>query len=334
MEYVQVGSLRISRIGLGTWQFGSREWGYGRQYAEKEARAIVKRALELGINLFDTAEVYGLGRSERILGEALREAGGEGAVVATKLLPVFPLPGYVRSRAEKSLMRLGKDRIHLYQVHWPNPVFPIPLLMREMRELKEDGKVAEVGVSNFSLSAWKKAEEALGEKVISNQVPYSLVQREAEAELIPHAEKGGRVIIAYSPLCQGFLSARYSPNYPPRGAVRRGNPLFLSENLKRAAGLFSALREIARAHSASPAQIALAWVIRKPCVVAIPGAASVAQLEANAEAAKIRLSPEEVSWLEQEAQAFRPLRGPRALLPLARSALRPRTSGEGRGPAG
>ena len=145
MEYLSIGtSARISRVGLGTWQFGSREWGYGTSYAGQEAHAIVRRALELGVTLFDTAEIYGFGRSERILGQALGE-DRDSAFLATKILPVLPLAPVVEQRAVASANRLGVRRIDLYQVHQPNPLVRDGTIMRGMRALQRVGLVGEVG---------------------------------------------------------------------------------------------------------------------------------------------------------------------------------------------
>src|SRR6202012_4817002 len=144
---------------------------------------------------------------------------------------------------------------------------------------------------------WRAAEQALGGRVLSNQVSYSLARREPEEDLLPYAEAQQRGIIAYSPLAQGLLSGKYDRDPPPAGRVRAGNPLFLPENLDRATPLIDRLREIGRAHDATPAQIALAWVIRSPVVTAIPGASSVAQLESNVAAADIELSTDEVTAL-------------------------------------
>jgi aryl-alcohol dehydrogenase-like predicted oxidoreductase len=319
MRYLSIGTgTKISRIGLGAWQFGSREWGYGESYAGQQARAIVRRALELGVTLFDTAEIYGFGRSERILGEALGE-DRESAFLATKIFPALPVAPVVEQRAVASAGRLGTRRIDLYQVHQPNPVVRDGTIMRGMRTLQRVGLVGEAGVSNYSLDRWRAAEQALGSRVLSNQVRYSLVARAPERDLLPYAESADRVVIAYSPLGQGLLSGRYHRDSRPVNRVRAGNPLFLPENLDRAAGLIAALRDVADAHGATPAQIALAWVIRHPAVVAIPGASSVEQLESNVAAASIELADDEAQALSAASDRFRPITGASALPRLIRA---------------
>jgi aryl-alcohol dehydrogenase-like predicted oxidoreductase len=318
MRYLTVGTARVSRIGLGTWQFGSRDWGYGSSYASQEAHAIVRRALEQGVTLFDTAEIYGFGRSERILGQALGE-DRDSAFLATKIFPVLPVAPVVEQRAVASANRLGVRRIDLYQVHQPNLVVRDGTIMRGMRALQRVGLVGEVGVSNYSLGRWRAAEAALGDRVVSNQVQYSLAVRGPERDLLPFAETTGHVVIAYSPLAQGMLSGQYHRGRRPTNPIRSANPLFLPENLERAGDLIATLREVADAHSATPAQIALAWAIHRPAVVAIPGASSVAQLESNVTAADIDLTDGEYQALNAASARFRPVTGPAALPRLVRA---------------
>jgi len=319
MRYLSIGAdTRISRIGLGAWQFGSREWGYGESYAAQDARAIVRRALELGVTLFDTAELYGFGRSERILGEALGDER-DSAFIATKIFPVLPVAPVVEQRAVASANRLGVRRLDLYQVHQPNPVIRDGTIMRGMRALQRVGLVGEVGVSNYSLDRWRAAERALGGRVLSNQVSYSLVVRAPERDLLPFAESTDHVVIAYSPLAQGLLSGRYHRTSRPVNRVRTASPLFLPENLERAGDLIAALREVADAHGATPAQIALAWVIRRPAVVAIPGASSVEQVESNVAAADIQLTDEQYQALNEASDRFRPITGAPAIPGLLRA---------------
>jgi aryl-alcohol dehydrogenase-like predicted oxidoreductase len=318
MRYLDIGTTpKISKIGLGAWQFGSREWGYGDAYAEREAEAIVHRAIDLGVTLFDTAEAYGFGRSERILGRALGERRAS-VFLATKLFPLLPVAPVVEQRAVASANRLGTRLLDLYQVHQANPLIRDGTTMRGMKALQTVGLVGEVGVSNYSLDRWQAAERALGSRVLSNQVEYSLARLGPEADLLPYARTRQRVIIAYSPLAQGLLGGRYDRDHPPAGRVRAGNPLFLPENLDRAAPLLAVLREVARAHDASPAQIALAWVIRHPAVTAIPGASSVAQLESNVAAADIELSADQTAALSAAAARFEPITGRSAIPKLIR----------------
>ncbi len=317
MRYLSIDTdpktIKVSRIGLGTWQFGSREWGYGQSYAGQEAHAIVRRAIELGVTLFDTAEIYGFGRSERILGQAIGE-DRESVFLATKIFPLLPVAPVVEQRAVASANRLGTRQLDLYQVHQPNPLVKDGTIMRGMRALQRVGLVKEVGVSNYSLERWRAAEHALGSRVLSNQVRYNLVDRSPERDLLPFAESTGHVVIAYSPLAQGLLSGKYHRGSRPTNRVRATSPLFLPENLDRAGDLIAALREVADAHSATPAQIALAWVIHQPAVVAIPGASSVEQLESNVAAASIDLTEDEYQALHTAATRFQPITGA-AMLP-------------------
>jgi aryl-alcohol dehydrogenase-like predicted oxidoreductase len=324
VRYKEASGLRVSAVGLGTWQFGSADWGYGDDYARREAPAIVERALELGITLFDSAEAYGMGRSERILGSALANAGEEATadvVVATKVFPVLPLAPVVLQRAERSRARLGRT-IDLYQLHWPNPAVPLSQQAEGLRRALDAGVIRFPGVSNYSASRWEAIDAELGRPLLSNQVHYSLAHRNPERGVLAYAEAHDRLVLAYSPLAQGFLSGRYDAVNRPTGGARRMNALFLPENLEAGASLIDALREVAAAHEATPAQVALAWLVRRPQVVVIPGASSVAQVESNAAAADLDLTDDEDARLTGASDAFHPLTGPRALVPLARQLVR------------
>src|ERR1700753_579945 len=205
MKYLDVDGVgTVSRIGLGTWQFGSRERGYGDSYDCGDARDILRRARALGVTLFDTAEVYGLGKSERILGDALGDERAEVAV-ASKIMPIAPFPAVVKQRERASARRLQLDRIPLYQIHQSNPVFPDSVIMPGMRDLLDDGKIGAAGVSHYALERWQKADAALGRPVISNQVHFSLAFPRALKDIVPFAERENRIVIAWSPLEQGLL---------------------------------------------------------------------------------------------------------------------------------
>ena len=286
---------KISKIGLGTWQFGAREWGYGEGYDSQAAQQIVNRAIDLGVTFFDTAEMYGFGRSEQIPGRGARRAPAVGVPLAAWLLPACSsVAPVVEQRAVASANRLGTRLLDLYQVHWPNPLVRDGTIMRGMNALQRVGLVGEVGVSNYPLERWQAAEDALGHRVLSNQVRYSLADRAPEGELLPYAASHGRIIIAYSPLAQGLLSSRLNQVQRPANRLRSGNPLFLPETCNHHRELIGVLREVADlALGGSRAEIALAWVIRHPAVIAIPGASTVEQLESNVDAAEIDLADDE-----------------------------------------
>ncbi|HUA96608.1 MAG TPA: aldo/keto reductase [Acidimicrobiales bacterium] len=317
MKYIDVGGAKVSAVGLGTWQFGSSEWGYGPDYAQRQAGTILNRALDLGITLLDTAEIYGFGRSEKIVGRAL-EGRRDGVFLATKILPILPIRPVVDHRLQGSLRRLRTDVVDLYQLHQPNPVVPLSQTMPAFAALMDGGRIRHTGVSNYSLARWQRADAALGRPVLSNQVQFSLADRRPEAELVPWAQAQDRLIIAYSPLAQGLLSGRYDVEHRPSGKVRTNSPAFLPENLRRASPLIDAVRRVAVAHGATPSQVALAWLIRRPNVVVIPGASSVAQVEENAAAADLDLSDDDDAALVAAADAYEPLPLREAIPQLAR----------------
>ena len=303
MRYLEIDGLRLSRIGLGTWQFGSREWGYGDAYARDVAPALLARATELGITMIDTAEIYGPARSERIIGTWLAGLDAPDRAVltvATKLMPIAPLEPIVEWQASGSLRRLGEDALDLYYIHWPNPFVSSRRVIQSIRPLVADGRVRRVGVSNHSLVQWRQAERALGAPVIANQVELSLLRPEPLRDLIPYAAEQGRVVVAYSPLAQGLLADRdMAAGRDFRRAMRgrvAADP--------RLADLRATVREVAAVHDATAAQIALAWVLAQPATIAIPGARTLEQLEANAAAAEIPITPDEVERLTAAAEAF------------------------------
>lgn len=318
MKYVEAAGLRLSVIGLGCWQFGSRDWGYGKGYGETTAVELVHRSLDLGVNLVDTAEVYARGVSEAIVGRAL-EGRRDEAFVATKVLPIWPTASQVEEHGRLSALRLGVRSIDLYQVHWPNPIVRLRSTMEGMRRLQDAGIVDHVGVSNFSADRWEAAERDLGRPVVSNQVHFSLLQRKPDRANVPYAQAHDRVVIAYSPLEQGVLGGRYDADHLPPGPARRNNPLCLPANLEQATPVLETLRRVAKAHDATPAQVALAWLIRKPNVVAIPGASSLEQLEHNVAAADLELTDDEADELTSESDQFTPISRPATAVALLRA---------------
>jgi aryl-alcohol dehydrogenase-like predicted oxidoreductase len=306
MEFKELGrsGTRISAIGIGTWQWGAREWGWGRQYGRADALAAFQKALELGVNFVDTAEIYGGGKSERLIGEAIRGHRDE-VVIATKVWPWNLTSGRLTRAADRSLRRLGVDVIDLYQIHWPNPILPIRNTMKSMKRLVQLGKVRYVGVSNFNLPKTKAAQEAISPmELASNQVKYNLIDRGVEAELLPYAQSSGVTIIAYSPLEHSALSGRYTAKKTPTSLVQAANPRFSSRNQNRMKPLQNTLTTIASAHEKTPAQVALNWLISKPNVVAIPGTKTPEHVANSAGAAGWRLSENETKELESAASGI------------------------------
>lgn len=260
--------MRIPAVGQGTWRMGGS--------AEEDRRAVeaLRLGIRLGLTLIDTAEMYGAGRAERLVGEAIRDVRDQ-VFIVTKVLPTHASYDGVLQAARRSLKRLGVDRIDLYLLHWPSEEHPLEQTMRAMRRLVADGWVRFVGVSNFTLEQMLQAQEALGDvPLVCNQVYYWLGQRAAELRLLPTCERMGVTLMAYSPLGSG----RFPSPRSPRGRV---------------------LARIAARLGKTPHQVALNWLVhRSPAVVAIPKAVRPEHVRANAEAVGWRLSDEDAAALE------------------------------------
>ena len=307
MQYVDVDGLRVSRIGLGTWQFGSREWGYGERYAKEIAPVLLRRAIELGITMIDTAEAYGPGRSEAIIGDelgGLTDGQRAGLTIATKFMPIAPAERIVAWECAGSRRRLRMDALDLYYAHWPNPFVSPRRVGQAVRPLLEAGLVRRFAVSNHSLEQWQGFERGLRAKAIANQVQFSLVSPEPADGLVPYAADHDRLIVAYSPIGQGILAGR-APRSLPRARRAQARRMLTSDGASAVAKLQQALAEIAIANAATPTQVALAWVVSHPNTIAIPGARTVLQLEQNAAAADLRLSEDDRARLSELAQPFR-----------------------------
>ncbi len=300
---------RIPALGIGTWAWGDRLfWGYGNRYGEAELQAAFNAAVAAGIRFFDTAEVYGLGESERLLGRFLRAANRQSSDPAIQIATkYFPLPwrftpSAVEDALTASLTRLGVTSVTLYQVHWPLDFFlgPRPLMEALAQEVKR-GRIQTVGVSNYSAEQMKQAHDYLasfGIPLAVNQVQYSLLARQVETNgVLATAQDLGVTILAYSPLAQGLLTGKYSAtsDQSPVGA-RRLDPRFSEAGLKKLEPLFEALRAIAQTHQKTPAQVALNWLISQG-TVPIPGAKNALQAQQNAGALGWSLSPADCQTL-------------------------------------
>jgi aryl-alcohol dehydrogenase-like predicted oxidoreductase len=308
---IQLGptDVTIRPLGLGAWQWGdTRFWGFDASTGPALAREAFDASLDAGITFIDTAELYGGGKSERMVGRFLRESGRE-AFVATKFAP---FPWRVRSASlvvalDRSLERLRKEQVDLYQVHWPSPLLRIERLMDRLAEAVQAGKVRYVGVSNYSEKQMRRAHAALarrGVPLVSNQVNYSLMHRAPERNGVLAACRELNVtLIAYSPIAQGALTGKYGPGRGKVTGVRRFRGHFRS--LPSAMPLVEALERIGAVHERSAAQVALNWLARQDHVLPIPGAKDGRQAAENAKAVDFAISAEEAAELDRLSMRFR-----------------------------
>jgi len=300
--------LKISPLGIGTWSWGDRRtWGYGLTHTEADLRAAFETSLAAGINWFDTAEAYGKGQSETLLGQFIK-AAQQPVVVATKFMP-FPWR-WQRSELLRalrhSLDRLGLAQVDLYQIHWPFPPLPIETWVEGLAEAFEAGLVRAVGVSNYSAEQTRRAHAVLarhGIPLASNQVQYNLLHRDPERNgLMQTCRELGITLIAYSPMAMGVLTGKYTPENPPSGIFR--GPRYRRRLLARVQPLIALMREIGAAHDGkSPAQVALNWVICKGAVP-IPGAKNARQARENIGAlrAACKLTEREIAVLDAASE--------------------------------
>lgn len=302
MEYVQLGRSgpRISAIGIGTWQAGDDTWGI--DVNDADCVAAIRQAIRRGINLIDTAENYGQGHSEEVVGEAIGVLQRDEVFVATKVSDHHLRGQDVQEACSHSLRRLKTPFIDLYQVHWPDPYDQVPLkeTMKSMERLQREGKIGEIGVSNFAVRDLEEARSHLSRAdIVSNQVQYNLLHRNIECEVLPYCQREGITVLAYSPLGRGVLTGKYHASLRPSDAVRSEDVLFRPNNLRRAAPLIEAIKRIADSHQKTPAQVALAWLSNVASVVPIPGAKRPAQSEENAGAVGWSLSRTQCQTLDR-----------------------------------
>ncbi len=279
-------------------------WGFGRGYGEEDVRAAFEVSLEAGVDFFDSAEAYGFGRSEELLGKFAR-AASKAIVTATKFSPYpWRLHGKSLDAAlRRSLQRLYMQRVDLYQLHWPFPPVSVETWMAAMADSVHAGLAQAVGVSNCSVKQTMRAHAALAERGVplaSNQISYSMLHRQPEHnQLLETCRRLNVTVIAYSPLAQGLLTGKYSPENPPSGVRGRRLKRGLLERLRP---LIDLMREIGNGHGGkSPAQVALNWVMCKGAVP-IPGAKTVKQARENAGALGWRLGEDEVKALDAASE--------------------------------
>ena len=261
----------------------------------------MRSAYEAGVTTFDTAEVYGNGYSEQLVAEALADVRDQ-VVYATKVFANHLEYQQVIEACEGSLKRLKTDYIDLYQIHWPagsfkNKVVPIEETMKALTDLKQQGKIRAIGVSNFSKD--QLAEASQYGQIDSIQPPYSLFWRQVEQEIMPYCVEHNISIIAYSSLAQGLLTGKFAPEHKfEEGDIRAKNKLFQGEHYQRAQAALAQLRPIAERHGCTLAQLSLAWLIAQPQTSAIVGARNAEQAVQNAKTAEVNLSPEDLKEID------------------------------------
>ncbi len=320
MENRRLGrsSIFISPIGLGCWQFSEGHGlagGYWPALAQETVNQIVAASLAGGINWFDTAEVYGRGRSEKALAKALTAAGKKNGdvVIATKWWPLWRTARSIEATIGERLACLAPFSIDLHQVHQPFALASTAAQMRAMADLVAEQRIRTLGVSNFSAAKMRAAHEALavrGIPLVSNQVRYSLLNRGIERNgILKSAQELGVTIIAYSPLGQGVLTGKYHRDpalIHSRPGPRKWLMSFRRRGLERSRALVAALEDIAREHGATPSQVALNWLMyfHGDAVLVIPGATRIEQANENVGAMSFRLSDTEMRRLDELSQPF------------------------------
>jgi len=299
LEYKKLGKsgLEVSSIGLGTaFRSGLTE----------ESPEAIRGALDLGITLIDTAEVYKEGRSEELIGKVISDRRDD-VVVKTKVARDHLRYKDVLKAAEGSLRRLQVDVIDLYLVHHPNPQVTLKETMRAMEELVDKGTVRHIGVSNFDAPLINEAQEALSKhEIVANEVKYNLLERDIETEVLPYCKNENITIIAYSPLARGLLTGKFGEGTEiPDGHWRTRDTLFRGRSLEKGLELANKLKEIGEAHGKTPGQVAMNWLVAKPVVVPIFGISNVSQVEENCGSVGWRISEDELEMIERAYRTYR-----------------------------
>jgi aryl-alcohol dehydrogenase-like predicted oxidoreductase len=331
MEFVTLADagLRLSRVGLGTWAMGGGWWGPSDR---QESYTTIRKAIDLGITTFDTAPIYGLGVSEEVLGQAIKDSGCRDRVVlATKAGLEWTNNKVVRNSSlprlaqelEDSLRRLQTDVIDLYQIHWPDPLEPIEETAAFLGQLLQQGKIRAIGVSNFSPEQLDRFRRVA--PLHTAQPPYNLFERQIEAEVLPYCREHGIHTLVYSPLCRGLLSGRMTPQttFPP-GDMRAGiDPKFVEPRYSQYLKAAEALSRFAQdRYGKTLAQLAVRWLLDQPGVsVALWGARKPHHLEAISGLWGWSLDAEAMQTIEDILQRYVPESIPPSFMsPAARAA--------------
>ena len=323
MEYQELGAsgVSVSRITFGAWAAGGWMWGGTEQ---NDAVGAIHAGYDLGVTSIDTAPVYGMGLSEEIVGEALKSLPRDKVQVLTKFgmrwdltkgdfamktkdndghdLDVYKYAGRdsIIRECENSLRRLGTDYIDLYQQHWPDTTTPIDETMEAVGRLVEQGKVRAAGVSNYTVAQMQEAEKTL--KLASNQVPYSMLRRDIEQDVVPYCLEHHKAILVYSPLQLGLLTGKIKPGQKfGDGDLRNSNRFFTPENVQRVNAVLNKIRPLAETKNATLSQLVLRWTLAQPGIaVALVGARNPEQAVQNARAMDFQLTFEEVDFINKQ----------------------------------
>jgi len=328
MKRIRLGKSQIeaSEITFGAWAIGGWMWG---GTDRNNALAALKEAYDAGITTIDTAPAYGQGLSEEICGEAIREIGRDKIQVFTKfglrwdtkngtfffksrdnagkeiLMHKYASKGSIIKECEDSLKRLGTDYIDLYQIHWPDPSTPVSETMEALAKLLQQGKIKAAGVCNYSALQMEEAEKTIA--LTSNQVPYSMLVRDIELNVIPYAVKHGNSIIAYSPLQRGVLTGKLKPGHIfNEGDTRKGNIFYTDDNIKRINTFLEKLKPLAQDKNVSISSLILRWTLEQPGIsLVLAGARNPEQARDNSRAGDILLTSEEMSIINNNLKELK-----------------------------
>lgn len=323
MEYRKIGNsdLELSAITFGAWAAGGWMWG---STDRNDAIKAIQAGYDLGVTSIDTAPIYGQGDSEEIVGEAVKGIARDKIQLVTKFgmrwdlekgklamqtknndgkdIDVYKYAGKesVIFECEQSLKRLGTDYIDLYQIHWPDVTTPISETFEAVSRLIEQGKVRYAGVCNYDVAQLKEADQTL--EIISNQIPFSMVNRAVEEEIIPFCLEHNKSVLAYSPMERGLLTGKMTANYKfEEGDHRQGNKFFTPESIQKTNAFLAKLKPLAEEKNATLSQLVLRWTIERPGItIALVGARNEKQAIQNAEAINVKLSADEIQFINTE----------------------------------
>lgn len=327
MEYRNLGksNVKVTPIAFGAWAIGGWMWGGAE---EKAALRAIRAAFDLGITTIDTAPVYGFGKSEELIGQAMQGISRDRYQILTKYglnwltdeghfyfdsqsndgkpVKIYKYSGKKRvmQECEDSLRRLRTDYVDLLQIHWADPTTPISETMEAVAKLIEQGKVRAAGVCNYNVQQVEEALKTLN--IVSNQVPYSMVNRKIEKDVVPQALEKGLSILPYSPLQRGLLTGKIRPGYKfNEGDTREGSKFYLPQNVERTNGMLDKIKPIADEHNATVSQLVINWTTRQPAMdCVLVGARDEKQVDENAGALKFKLSDSEIKSINQAIEAL------------------------------